>query len=46
MTRRPFTAEHEMLRKSVRSFVEREVTPQVAAWEDARSEEVVLAPAR
>jgi acyl-CoA dehydrogenase len=33
--RRPFTAEHEMLRKSVRSFVEREVTPQVAAWEEA-----------
>jgi acyl-CoA dehydrogenase len=33
--RRPFTAEHEMLRKSVRSFVECEVTPQVAAWEEA-----------
>jgi acyl-CoA dehydrogenase len=33
--RRPFTAEHEMLRKSVRSFVEREVTPQVATWEEA-----------
>jgi acyl-CoA dehydrogenase len=35
MTRRPFTAEHEMLRKSVRSFVEREVTPHVPEWEDA-----------
>jgi acyl-CoA dehydrogenase len=35
VTRRPFTAEHEMLRKSVRSFVEREVTSQVAAWEEA-----------
>jgi acyl-CoA dehydrogenase len=33
--RRPFTAEHEMLRKSVRSFVEREVTPQVVTWEEA-----------
>jgi acyl-CoA dehydrogenase len=33
--RRPFTAEHEMLRKSVRSFVEREVTPHVATWEEA-----------
>jgi alkylation response protein AidB-like acyl-CoA dehydrogenase len=29
---RPFTPEHEMLRASIRSFVEREVTPQVAAW--------------
>jgi acyl-CoA dehydrogenase len=35
VTRRPFTAEHEMLRKSVRSFVEREVTPHVADWEEA-----------
>ena len=35
MTRRPFTPEHEMLRKSIRSFVEREVTPAVAAWEEA-----------
>jgi acyl-CoA dehydrogenase len=35
VTRRPFTAEHEMLRRSVRSFVEREVTSQVAAWEEA-----------
>ncbi|RPH75937.1 MAG: acyl-CoA dehydrogenase, partial [Candidatus Rokuibacteriota bacterium] len=32
---RPFTPEHEMLRKSIRGFVEREVTPQVAAWEQA-----------
>ena len=35
MTRRPFTPEHELLRKSIRSFVEREVTPHVAAWEEA-----------
>jgi acyl-CoA dehydrogenase len=35
VTRRPFTPEHEMLRKSIRSFVEREVTPEVAAWEEA-----------
>jgi acyl-CoA dehydrogenase len=35
VTRRPFTPEHEMLRKSIRSFVEREVTPRVAAWEEA-----------
>ncbi|MGH7388585.1 MAG: acyl-CoA dehydrogenase family protein [Candidatus Rokuibacteriota bacterium] len=35
MTRRPFAPEHEMLRKSIRSFVEREVTPRAAAWEDA-----------
>jgi acyl-CoA dehydrogenase len=35
MTRHPFTPEHEMLRKSIRSFVEREVAPQVAAWEEA-----------
>jgi acyl-CoA dehydrogenase len=30
-----FTPEHEMLRKSIRAFVEKEVTPRVAAWEDA-----------
>ncbi|MGH7307596.1 MAG: acyl-CoA dehydrogenase family protein [Candidatus Rokuibacteriota bacterium] len=35
MTRRPFTPEHEMLRKSIRSFVEREVVPHVSAWEEA-----------
>jgi acyl-CoA dehydrogenase len=31
----PFTAEHEMLRKAVRTFVEREVVPYVDAWEEA-----------
>src|SRR5215831_7643452 len=30
-----FTPEHEMLRKSVRAFVEKEVTPFVAEWESA-----------
>jgi acyl-CoA dehydrogenase len=35
MTHRLFTDEHEMLRKAVRAFVEREVTPQVREWEDA-----------
>lgn len=30
MTGRPFTPEHETLRKSIRSFVERAVTPSVA----------------
>ncbi len=30
-----FTPEHEMLRKSIRAFVEKEVTPRVAEWEDA-----------
>jgi acyl-CoA dehydrogenase len=35
LTRHPFTPEHEMLRKSIRTFVEREVTPHVAAWEGA-----------
>jgi acyl-CoA dehydrogenase len=32
---RPFTAEHEMLRRSIRAFIEKEVTPHVTAWEDA-----------
>jgi acyl-CoA dehydrogenase len=32
---RPFSAEHEMLRRSVRAFVEKEITPYVAEWEDA-----------
>ena len=35
MPRGPFTAEHEMLRKTIRAFVEKEVAPQVAAWEEA-----------
>ena len=35
MRPRLFTAEHEMLRKSVRAFVEREVVPHVATWEEA-----------
>jgi alkylation response protein AidB-like acyl-CoA dehydrogenase len=35
MSGRPFTPEHGMLRTSVRTFVEREVTPRVADWEAA-----------
>jgi acyl-CoA dehydrogenase len=35
MRPRVFSDEHEMLRKSVRAFVEKEVTPQVDAWEEA-----------
>src|SRR5882672_8864115 len=31
----PFTDEHELLRRTVRAFVEKEITPHVAAWEDA-----------
>ena len=30
-----FTEEHEMLRKSVRAFVEKEVAPRVDEWEAA-----------
>src|SRR5436853_3632680 len=30
-----FSAEHELLRKTVRTFVEKEITPHVAAWENA-----------
>src|SRR5574337_61432 len=30
-----FTEEHEMLRKSIRAFVEKEVTPHVQEWEHA-----------
>ncbi len=30
-----FTEEHQMLRKSVRAFVEKEVAPHVDAWEEA-----------
>jgi len=33
--RRIFSDEHEMLRKSIRAFVEKEVTPHVREWEDA-----------
>ena len=31
----PFTGEHELLRRTIRAFVEKEVVPQVAAWEEA-----------
>ncbi|MCU0514018.1 MAG: acyl-CoA dehydrogenase family protein [Anaerolineae bacterium] len=31
----PFSAEHEMFRRSVRSFVEREINPYIDAWEEA-----------
>src|SRR5262245_19832978 len=30
-----FGAEHEMLRRTLRTFVEKEVVPEVDAWEDA-----------
>jgi acyl-CoA dehydrogenase len=35
MTPRPFTDEHEMLRKTIRAFVEKEVAPRVDDWEEA-----------
>jgi acyl-CoA dehydrogenase len=35
MAQPPFTDEHEMLRRSIRAFVEREITPHVGAWEEA-----------
>jgi alkylation response protein AidB-like acyl-CoA dehydrogenase len=31
----PFTDEHELLRKTIRAFVEKEVAPRVGAREDA-----------
>jgi len=31
-----FTDEHELLRKSLRSFIEREINPHVEAWEEER----------
>ena len=32
----PFTEEHEALRESLRSFVEKEIRPHAPAWEEAR----------
>ncbi|MCS6836704.1 MAG: acyl-CoA dehydrogenase family protein [Anaerolineae bacterium] len=32
---RPFTEEHEMFRKTVRAFVEKDLNPYVDAWEEA-----------
>lgn len=34
---RILTEEHEAFRRTVRAFVEREITPHVEAWEEARS---------
>jgi acyl-CoA dehydrogenase len=31
----PFTAEHEMLRRTIRAFVAREIAPHVDGWEEA-----------
>lgn len=31
----PFTEEHEMFRKTVRSFVEKEINPHIEEWEEA-----------
>jgi acyl-CoA dehydrogenase len=31
----PFTADHELFRRSVRTFVEREVAPHAASWDEA-----------
>ena len=36
MSNPPFSDEHEQLRASVRGFIERELAPHAAAWEDAR----------
>jgi alkylation response protein AidB-like acyl-CoA dehydrogenase len=35
MARAPFSEEHELLRRSVRAFVDKEIAPHVAAWEEA-----------
>lgn len=35
MKRDLFTPEHEMLRRTIRGFVEKEVAPHAAAWEEA-----------
>jgi alkylation response protein AidB-like acyl-CoA dehydrogenase len=32
-----FTDEHELVRKSLRSFIDREIDPHVDEWEEARS---------
>jgi acyl-CoA dehydrogenase len=35
MARPPFTDEHEMLRRSIRAFVDEAIVPHATAWEDA-----------
>jgi acyl-CoA dehydrogenase len=35
MARPPFSEEHELLRRSIRVVVDKEIVPHVAAWEDA-----------
>jgi alkylation response protein AidB-like acyl-CoA dehydrogenase len=35
MARPPFSQEHELLRRSIRAVVDKEIVPHVAAWEDA-----------
>ena len=34
MSTAPFTEEHQLFRKAVRSFVEQEIVPHVDAWEE------------
>jgi len=33
MNTNPFTEEHELLRQSVRKFIEKEIIPNVEEWE-------------
>ncbi|HIN39332.1 MAG TPA: acyl-CoA dehydrogenase family protein [Flavobacteriales bacterium] len=33
MTTNPFTEEHELLRQSIKKFVEKEIIPHVEDWE-------------
>ena len=33
MTTNPFTEEHELLRQSIKKFVEKEISPHVEEWE-------------
>lgn len=36
MIHNPFTEEHDMFRRSVRAFVEKEITPHIEEWEEKR----------
>jgi acyl-CoA dehydrogenase len=37
-----FSPEHEAFRDALRDFVSREITPHVAAWDEAQSTELKL----
>ncbi|HYH48715.1 MAG TPA: acyl-CoA dehydrogenase family protein [Acidimicrobiia bacterium] len=42
MSRTPFSAEHEELRRAIRAFAEKEITPNIEEWEETTFPDAVV----